>query len=110
MGPEYGNWVSKKIIYTPGVAGIVFLGLGLLLPLFLIPAGLLFACAAYFAYARHLFAAQRGNVQDHIFELVPVARSSSLNPLDPSNRCLKSPDPIYRFNDRAETVSVPRSP
>ena len=70
MGPEYGNWVSKKIIYTPGVAGFVFLGLGLLLPVFLIPAGLLLSSAAYFAYARYLTSSRGGNLQDRIVELV----------------------------------------
>jgi hypothetical protein len=68
--PEYGNWVTKKIIYTPGVAGLVFLGLGLLLPVFLIPAGLLLSFAAYFAYARYLASPKGGNLQDRIVELV----------------------------------------
>lgn len=70
MGPEYGNWVSKKIIYTPCVAGLVFLGLGLLLPVFLIPAGLLLSFAAYFAYARYLTGPRGGNLQGRIVELV----------------------------------------
>jgi len=70
MGPEYGNWVSKKIIYTPGVAGLVFLGLSLLLPVLLIPAGLLLSFAAYFAYARYLAGTRGANLQDRIVELV----------------------------------------
>jgi SAM-dependent methyltransferase len=68
--PEYGNWVTKKIIYTPGIAGLVFLGLGLLLPVFLIPAGFLLSFCAYFAYARYLASSRGGNLQDRIVELV----------------------------------------
>jgi SAM-dependent methyltransferase len=68
--PGYGNWVTKKIIYTPGIAGLVFLGLGLLVPIFLIPAGLLLSFAVYFAYARYLAGPRGGNLQDRILELV----------------------------------------
>jgi SAM-dependent methyltransferase len=70
LSPEYGSWVAKKIIYTPVVAGLAFLGLGVLLPVFLIPATLLFLFAAHFAYARHVGSPRGGNVQDRIVELV----------------------------------------
>jgi SAM-dependent methyltransferase len=70
MSPEYGNWVSKRLVYTPGVAGFVFLGLSFLAPVLLIPAVLLLLFAAYFADARYLFAPRGGNVQRQIIELV----------------------------------------
>jgi len=70
MDTEYGNWVSKRIIYTPGVAGLVCLGLGFLLPILLIPAVLFFLFAAYFAYARHLASPRGVNLQDRIVKLV----------------------------------------
>jgi len=72
MDPDYGNWVSKKIVYTPSVAGIVLLGLGLLLPVLLIPAGLLLSLATYFVYARYLASPRGGNLQSRIVELVLV--------------------------------------
>ena len=68
--PEYGNWVSKRIVYTPILLALIFLGLDVLLPAFLIPAALLFAVAAYFAYARHLFSQHGGNIQERIVDLV----------------------------------------
>ncbi len=68
--PEYGNWVSKRLIYIPSVVGLVFLGLALLFPVLVIPAGLFFLVSVYFAYARYQFAPQGGNIQDPILELV----------------------------------------
>jgi SAM-dependent methyltransferase len=68
--PEYGNWVSKKFIYLPGVIGLVFLGSALLGRLLVIPAGLFFLVSMYFAYARYLFSPRGGNVQDQIRALV----------------------------------------
>jgi SAM-dependent methyltransferase len=68
--PEYGNWVSKRLVYTPGAAGLIFLGFALLFPAFVIPAGLFFLVSLYFAYARYKFSIRGGNVQDHILELV----------------------------------------
>jgi SAM-dependent methyltransferase len=68
--PEYGNWVSKKFIYIPGVIGLVFLGLALLGRLLVIPAGFFFLVSIYSAYARYRFSPRGGNVQDQIRELV----------------------------------------
>ncbi len=68
--PEYGNWLSKRLVYIPGAAGLVFLGVALLFPVFVIPAGLFFLVSLYCAYARYKFSAQGGNIQDHIVELV----------------------------------------
>lgn len=67
--PDYGNWVSKRFIYTPAIVGFMFCGLGLLFSLFLILGILFLFVSAYFAYARTLLAG-RGNVQGQISELV----------------------------------------
>ncbi|MGD0688792.1 MAG: class I SAM-dependent methyltransferase [Candidatus Bathyarchaeia archaeon] len=68
--PEYGNWVSKRFIYTPGLVGLTFSAFALVLPALLIIAGLVFIVAAYFAYARYLFARDGRNMQDRVVELV----------------------------------------
>jgi SAM-dependent methyltransferase len=68
--PDYGNWVSKKFIYIPGVVSLVFFGLALLVPFLVTPAGLFFLVSIYFAYARYRFSPQGGNVEDQVRELV----------------------------------------
>jgi SAM-dependent methyltransferase len=68
--PEYGNWVSKKFIYIPGVISLVLFGLALLVPFLVIPGGLFFLVSIYFAYARYRFSPQGGNVEDQVRELV----------------------------------------
>lgn len=68
--PEYGNWVSKRFIYAPGLVGLTFSAFALVLPALLIIAGLSFIVAVYFAYARYLFARDGGNMQDRVVELV----------------------------------------
>lgn len=68
--PEYGNWVSKRFIYAPGLVGLTFSAFALVLPALLIIAGLSFIVAIYFAYARYLFARDGGNMQDRVVELV----------------------------------------
>jgi SAM-dependent methyltransferase len=67
--PDYGSWVSKRLVYTPAIVGFVFCGLGLLFSLLLIPAVLFLFVSAYFAYARALLGGGR-NVQGGIVELV----------------------------------------
>ena len=58
--PEYGNWVSKKFIYIPGVISLVFFGLALLVPFLVIPTGLFFLVSVYFVYARCRFSLKGG--------------------------------------------------
>jgi SAM-dependent methyltransferase len=70
--PDYGNWVSKRLIYAPAVIGLVFMGLAFLLPFLIIIAALFFAISAYFSYARYLFSPQGGNLQSQVRELVLV--------------------------------------
>jgi cyclopropane fatty-acyl-phospholipid synthase-like methyltransferase len=68
--PEYGNWVPKRMIYLSSFVGLVFLGLGLLFRILVIPAVLFFLVAAYFVYARHQFSPQGGNVQARVWALM----------------------------------------
>lgn len=64
--PNYGNWVSTKLIAVPGVLGAILAALSALRLWLAIPALAFLACAAYFAYARHQFSPRGGNVQTQI--------------------------------------------
>jgi SAM-dependent methyltransferase len=61
--PEYGNWVSSRLVYVPGAAALVFAGLSLLLPWLATLAVFFFLCFAYFGYARYRFSPRGGNLQ-----------------------------------------------
>ena len=67
---DYGNWVSKRLVYIPGAVGMASLAASFLNLLFLVPAAILLAVSAYFAYARHLFAPEGGDVQRLVREAV----------------------------------------
>ena len=67
--PDYGNWVSKRLIYTFGLAGLALLVAAYLFLPLVVLAVLALMIAAYFAYARHLFAPQGGNVQARIIDM-----------------------------------------
>ena len=68
--PNYGNWVSTRLIYVPGVISLIFMGLAIILPFLLVVAALFLFVSLYFAYARYLFSPQGGNVQDRVRGLV----------------------------------------
>jgi SAM-dependent methyltransferase len=68
--PEYGNWVSKRLIYLFGFVGFVFLGLGFLFWVLLLLAVLFLLVSIYFLYVRYQFSLQGGNVQDRVWNLV----------------------------------------
>ncbi|MFN2150044.1 MAG: class I SAM-dependent methyltransferase, partial [Anaerolineales bacterium] len=68
--PEYGNWVTKKLIFGTVAMSILFLGLSLLLPILAIVAAFFFLSSAYFLYARHQFSPRGGNLQVRIRRLV----------------------------------------
>ena len=67
---EYGNWVSKKIIYLSGFLGFIFLGLGLMFWVLMVPAVLFLLVSVYFLYVRYQFSPQGRNLQDRIWALV----------------------------------------
>jgi len=68
--PDYGNWVSTRLIYAPAVSSLVFLALAFLFPPSIIIAAVFLLVAAYFVYARRLFSPQGGNVQQRVWDLL----------------------------------------
>jgi SAM-dependent methyltransferase len=68
--PDYGNWVSMRLIWIPGAVGILFLGLSFVFPILIAGAALFILPAAYFAYARWKFSPYGGNIQARIQALV----------------------------------------
>jgi SAM-dependent methyltransferase len=70
MDPEYGNWVSAKLIYGSGAMSIPFLVLSIVFPLLIVGAVPFLLSFAYFAYARQRFSQRGGNLQVPIRSLV----------------------------------------
>jgi SAM-dependent methyltransferase len=68
--PDYGNWVSARLLYLPGGISVVLAGLSFLLPGLAVVAAIFFLCFAYFAYARYRFSCRGGSVQARIQALV----------------------------------------
>jgi ubiquinone/menaquinone biosynthesis C-methylase UbiE len=68
--PDYGNWVSQRLIIMFLAAGLGFFGFTFFLWFLAIPSVLLFLVSAYFCYARYQFSPQGGKVQDNIRRLV----------------------------------------
>jgi len=68
--PNYGNWVSVKLIYMPGMIALLFLGLSILLPVLILGAAIFFLPCVYFAYAWYRFSPRGGNIQARIQDLV----------------------------------------
>jgi SAM-dependent methyltransferase len=68
--PNYGNWVSTRLVYVPGLVSLIFMGLAIIFPFLIAVAVLFLSVSLYFAYARYLFSPRGGNVQDQVRELV----------------------------------------
>ena len=68
--PNYGNWVSKKLILVPGILCLVFLGLAFLAPFWAIPAGLFGLICVYFLFSYYRFSLAGGDVQAKIVGLI----------------------------------------
>ena len=68
--PNYGNWISKRLIYSSGTLGIVFSLLTVVFWVFAISAVLFLAVAAYFWYGRYLFSSKGRNVQQQVWNLI----------------------------------------
>jgi SAM-dependent methyltransferase len=67
---DFGNWMSKQIIYFPALIGVAFLAAGFFFwPLWVVSI-IFLGLAAYFVYARYLFSPKGGNVQHQIWNLV----------------------------------------
>ena len=67
--PDYGNWVSRRIIYLPAIVGIALLASTFLFWALIIPGVLFVLITSYFAYARYLFSPKGKNVQNQIWDL-----------------------------------------
>jgi len=65
--PEYGNWVSKRLVYVPAGIGVVCIVLAAWVLAFAVPAAVFLLVAAYFAYARYLFAPNGADVQGSVW-------------------------------------------
>jgi SAM-dependent methyltransferase len=68
--PQYGSWVSTRLVFVPGVLALVFGGLSYLFPALAVVALFFLLCALYFAYARYLFSPRGANIQAKIQDLV----------------------------------------
>jgi SAM-dependent methyltransferase len=68
--PEYGNWVSTRLIYGSIAMSIPFFVLSSVFPIFVVGTILFLLSLAYFAYARHMFSQRGGNLQAPIRNLV----------------------------------------
>jgi len=67
---NYGNWVSKKFIYIPGIFSLIFFGLSYF-SLFFLTGGVFFLLIfAYFLYSYRQFSPQGNNLQVKIREAV----------------------------------------
>jgi len=69
-GPNYGNWVSARFVLVPGTIGLLLLVAACFLPGLAILAVIFLLVAAYFIYARYLFAPNGKNLQMKIWELL----------------------------------------
>ena len=67
---DYGNWVSRKFIYIPGILSLIFFGLSYISLLFLIGALIVLLPAPYFCYAYYKFSPRGGNLQARIRDLL----------------------------------------
>ena len=68
--PEYGNWVSAKLLYASIAMSIPFLCLSFVFPILVVGAIPFLLSFAYFAYARRTFSQRGGNLQARIRNLV----------------------------------------
>jgi SAM-dependent methyltransferase len=67
---NYGNWISKWLLYMPAATALFFLGLSAVSYLFIIAAALFLIIFAYFAYAYFKFSPAGGDLQTKIHDMV----------------------------------------
>ncbi|HVN75917.1 MAG TPA: class I SAM-dependent methyltransferase [Thermoanaerobaculaceae bacterium] len=68
--PDYGNWVSLRLIALNAAAASLFLGLALLWAGFLAGVALFLLACGYFVYARRRFSPRGGDLEGRIRRLV----------------------------------------
>lgn len=73
---NFGNWIRRRILIIFLLAGLIFIGLSVVIPVSLIrivlwiAAAVMLAIFAYLAYVYHQFSDQGGGVQRRLWELV----------------------------------------
>jgi hypothetical protein len=68
--PEYGNWVSTKLVCGPVAMSVLFFVLVFVSLIFVVGAVPFLLSFAYFAYARYEFSQRGRNLQAQIRNLV----------------------------------------
>jgi SAM-dependent methyltransferase len=68
--PNYGNWVSTRLLFVPGTGTLVFAGLAILFRPAIVLAALLGAMFVFFAYARYLLSPRGRDLQGEVYNLV----------------------------------------
>jgi SAM-dependent methyltransferase len=68
--PDYGNWVSKKLLFIPGIVALFFIGLSFISYFFLIGTIIILIPFTYFLYAYCKFTPKGGDIQTRIRNLV----------------------------------------
>jgi ubiquinone/menaquinone biosynthesis C-methylase UbiE len=68
--PDYGNWVSKWLLYMPAATTLFFLALSSVSRWFTIASAFFLIVFAYFAYAYFRFSPAGGDIQTKIRDLV----------------------------------------
>jgi SAM-dependent methyltransferase len=67
---DYGNWVSRRLIYVPALLAAAFSALAFFSYFFLLVALPFLVITAYFSYAYYEFSPAGGNIQSRIREFV----------------------------------------
>jgi ubiquinone/menaquinone biosynthesis C-methylase UbiE len=68
--PDYGNWVSRKLIYIPGLAALFLLAISFISYFLAIPAVIFIIISIYFGYAYYKFSPRGGDLQAKIHQLL----------------------------------------
>jgi SAM-dependent methyltransferase len=67
---DYGNWVSKRLIYVPAVMTVICIALSFVSHFFLIGVVIFAVLLAYFNFAYRQFSVGGGDIQTRILDLV----------------------------------------
>lgn len=68
--PDYGNWVSRRLIYIPGTLALIFFALSIISYLFIVIAIAFLIIFVYFSYAYYKFSPAGGDIQTRIREFL----------------------------------------
>jgi SAM-dependent methyltransferase len=68
--PNYGSWVSRKLLFGTIFLGLIFLGVSFLHPGFIILSVFFMSAFGYFLYARIQFSPRGANLQQRIRDMV----------------------------------------